>query len=305
MNSPFHQIFLLCVSNLCLLAALSSGKPLSAAVTVQTTDGRVLTGEVDEQTDDQLLWIRQEQESILLTTSIPWSALLSATDNGKTLPLDQLHELLGHQASSEPVGFLVKQVVYQAPLDCQNHCLPIQPARHSAQTPIAQVRSLRVEAFLVNLDRDIEPDGLELVIAALGEHGVPVPVKGSLYIRLWGEHIQSHGSLARYEDMEQWSQPVEPVDFKDGVASYALRFRTIRPELDVRLHSEALVNVRLGVFGQGNFSASVPVHIRAFNPFRDRLRLTRGSRFLPDEHTHESRHQLPMRHRPDSSKNAR
>ncbi len=279
----------------CLFAMLSTSRPLYAEITVQTADGRELTGEVDVQTDDRLLWIRQEREQIILTTSVPWSSITSATDNGVSLPIDQLPELLRGQTSSEPVGFFVQQISCNAPIDCQGECLSTLASRRSTQARPAQVRSLSVEAFLVNLDRDVEPDGFELVIAALDDHGVPVPVKGSLYVRLWGERIQSHGSLVRYEELEQWSQPVVPVDFTDGVASYALRFRKTRPAFDVGLHSEAMVNVRLSVFGQGNFSASVPVQIRAFSPFRDRLQLNRGSRFLPNELTQEVRHQLPFR----------
>ncbi len=293
MKPSYRPIGLIVVC--CLLAASSNCRQLVAAITVQTSDGRELTGEVDEQTDDRLLWIRQANEQIVLSTSIPWSAIVAATDKGANLPLDQLPELLREQISSDPIGFLVKQIAYHAPADCQGRCLSTPPTRRHTQGRPARVRSLSVEAFLVNLDRDVEPDGFELVIAALNEHGDPVPVKGSLYVRLWGERIQSHGSLIRYEDLEQWTQPVVPVDFSDGVASYALRFRTIQPALDFGLHSEALIHVRLGVFGQGNFSASAPVQIRAFNPFRDRLQLTRGSRFLPDELTQEVRHQLPTK----------
>ncbi|NOZ41145.1 MAG: hypothetical protein GXP24_13100 [Planctomycetes bacterium] len=280
----------------CLLATVLGNQRILAAITVQTTDGRELQGEVDVQTDDQLLWIRQERSHIVLTTSVPWSAIASVTDNGVSLPIDQLSELLRRQASSEPIGFLVQSVAYHAPTDCQGECLSTLPARRSLQTRSTQVRSLSVEAFLVNLDRDVEPDGFELVIAALDDHGVPVPVKGSLYVRLWGERLQSLGLQERYEELEQWSQPVAPVDFADGVASYALRFRKTQPEFDAGLHSEAMVNVRLSVSGQGNFSASVPVQIRAFNPFRDRLQSSRGGRFLPDELTQESRHQLPSRY---------
>jgi len=280
-----------------VLFLFSQHEPLSAAITVQTADGRVLSGEVDEKTGDQLLWIRQQKEQILLTTSVRWSAITAAADASGALPLDQLPQILRGQANSEPPLFLAQLAADNVPPDCQGNCLPAppQPGRRIAPARKPRVRSLDVEAFLVNLDRDVEPDGLELVIAALDDHGQPVPVKGSLYVRLWGERIQPHGSLVRYEDLQKWTQSVVPVDFTDGVASYALRFRTVRPEFDLGLHSEAMVNVRLGVFGQGNIAASVPVQIRNFNPFRDRLQLTHGSRFLPNELTGSVRHQLPHR----------
>ena len=289
------RIRLWLVFGCCLFSLLMDVKISLAAITVQTTDGRELTGEVDQQTDEQLLWIRQQRERILLTTSIAWNKVHAVSHEGQILPPEQLPTLLLEQATSEPVGFLLQQVVYNVPAACHGDCA-IAPSRHSrSRSTSAKVRSLSVEALLVNLDRDVEPDGLELLVAALDEHGVPVPVRGNLYVQLWGERIQPHGSLVDYEALQQWSQAVQPADFVDGVASYALRFRNVRPEFDFGLHSEAIVNVRLGAAGQGNFSASAPVVIRSFQPFRDRLQLYTGGRFLPDELTNEVRHTLPRR----------
>ncbi|MGI9427239.1 MAG: hypothetical protein ACR2NM_01180, partial [Bythopirellula sp.] len=271
---------------------LTWSKSASAAITVQTSDGRELTGEVDEQTDARHLWIRQENEQIQLTTAVPWKSIVSATDGDEILSLEELPNLLRGRITNASLGFLVQQAVYQSPVDSS---LTIPPGIHRKPQRLPRVHSIDVEAFLVNLDRDVEPDGLELLVAALDEHGQPVPVKGSLYVRLWGERMQPHGSLVRYENLQTWNQPVVPLDFKDGVASFAMRFRTVRPEFDWRLHSDALINVRLGVVGQGNYEASVPVAIRKFNPVRDRLQLTRGTRFFPGEVTQQRRRWLPYR----------
>ncbi len=267
----------------------------SAAVTVHTRDGREITGQVDAETDDSLLWIRQEQEQIQLTTSVSWKDIVAVHEGETSLPLDQLPERLRKQATSEPKGFLLQGTIEQGVVDCRN-CGAESPAQFATPTRAAKVRSIDIEAYLVNLDRDVEPDGLELVIAAVDENGLPVPVSGSLYARLWGERIQPHGSLVEYEDLQRWSKRVDKGDFDaDGLATYRLRFRTVRPEFDVGLHADALVNVRLSVRGQGNYEVSVPVLIRKFNPVRDRLQLTRGGRFFPDELTQGTRHQLPHR----------
>lgn len=284
------------ILSVCL--ALFVGAELSyalAEVTIQTRDGRVISGEVDAETDGKLLWIRQEKEQIQLTTSVRWNEIVAAFAGEAELPVDQLAEILGAQATEAAPLRFVHQVSYQQPAVCEN-CGPQPQAGIGRLTPRSRVRSLDIEAYLVNMDRDVEPDGLELVVAAVDERGLPVPVSGSLSARLWGERIQPHGSLVRYEDLQRWSQRVRTEDFDaDGLASYRLRFRTINPELDRGLHSDALINVRLSVSGQGNFEASVPVQIRAFNPVRDRLQLTRGGRFLPDELTQRTRRQLPHR----------
>lgn len=266
-----------------------------AAVTVETTDGRVITGEVDAETDEQLLWVRQQDEQIMLTTSIEWSKIDAAHDGNSSLPTNGLRELLTKQATEEPFGFLVEQATYEQPRECAD-CVSKLPATTKRRERSPRVRSLEVDAYLVNLDRDVEPDGLEVVIAALDEYGLPVRVNGSLYARLWGERIQPHGSLVQYEDVQRWTQRVRKADFsEEGIASYRLRFRTVNPEFDLGLHADALINVRLGVTGQGNYEASVPVQIRKFNPVRDRLQLTRGERFFPNELTERTRRQLPHR----------
>ena len=263
------------VLSLCVL--VFSSPQVRATVTVQTVDGREITGVVDAETDGEQLWIRQQDEQIVLTTSVAWSSILTATQDGKALPLDGLAEVLQSQATPEQqLPYILEPVSYTAP------ALPLRRR-------MPRVRSLQVEAFLVNLDRDVEPDGIEVVIAALDVHGQPVPVKASLYARLWGERDQPPGNLVGFEELGSWTQPVMPVDFNDGVASYALRFRTVEPERDVRLRPDAIVNVRLGVFGQGNFEASAPVQIRAFNPLRDRRQQFRGTRFFPGELTGGSR----------------
>ncbi|MEM8945444.1 MAG: hypothetical protein AAGD11_09685 [Planctomycetota bacterium] len=275
-------------------AILVSPNGAIAEFTIQTNDGRIFTGEVDDQTNEHRLWLRQESEQIMLTSSFAWTEIAAATDGERDLAGKSIPTAIQALATSEPEGFLLQpsiDPVVVACSDCETH--PRNgPARDSRRRP---VRSLEMEAFLVNLDRDVEPDGIQLAIAALDEQGLPVSVKGSLAVRLWGERIQPHGSLVRYESIEQWSQRVDVEDFVDGTASYPMRFRRVNPEFDTALHADALVNVRLSVFGQGNFEASVPVQIRAFNPVRDRLQLTRGSRLFPDELTENVRRQLPHR----------
>lgn len=282
--------------SVCFALVITVERPSACAtVTVQTHDGRVISGEVDAETDGEWLWIRQDSDQIQLTTSVRWSEISAAFEGEAELPVEQLTEILSVQATEAPALPLVQQVSYHEPAACEG-CKAQSATLRRKPTKRSRVRSLDIQAHLVNMDRDVEPDGLELLIAALDENGLPVPVSGSLSARLWGERIQPHGSLVRYEDLQRWSQRVSKADFDaDGLASYRLRFRTINPELDLGLHSDALINVRLSVSGQGNFEASVPVQIRVFNPVRDRLQLTRGGRFFPDELTQRTRRQLPHR----------
>ena len=250
-----------------------------AAVEVQTTDGRKLSGVVDARTDAQQLWLRLEEEGIILSTSVEWNMVGMATIDGREVTAEELRQQANQLASPQAKGFLVEY----------------GPALKSIQTQdlpdgVGRITSLEIEARLVNLDRTVEPDGFEIAIAAIDDLGQQVPVRGNLYIRLQGERNVHHSGRIRFEDLERWSQPVSPHDFEDGVAVYAVKFRDFAPEFDDELRPEAQLNVRLGVFGQGNYSATVPVLLWEFSPFRDRLQMFEGSRFFRDEVTRRPRH---------------
>ena len=267
-----------------LCAGLTTGSTVWADVEIQTADGRVLVGQVDSRTTADRLWIRQESESIILATPVRWTSIASAKVDGEPTDVDQLSERWDQLTSETRFGFLAEHD-------------PQQPIHRTAGLPIPapRVTSLEIEAVLVNLDRDVEPDGYELVIAAVDEYSQNVPVKGSLYVRLVGERNVHHTGRIRFEVFETWNQPVSPHDFSDGLASYVLPFRAFKPEHDFELrpdgqlevrhgvYADAQLQVRLGVFGEGNFAATVPVPLWNFNPFRDRLQMFEGSRFFRNE----------------------
>ncbi len=278
--SPVQAIA--CVFALC--ATLLATSDLQASVNIQTSDGRTLEGEIDTRTDSDHLWLRHEENQIVLTTSIRWSAIASAAIDGRAIQPSALHQRAQELATSG-TKILSTNYVVAVPLIANDSSRPPCPDGRCGD-----VASVEIQAFLVNRDRDVEPDGLELRVVAVDFHGVPVPVKGNLYAQLWGERDSSEGSLIRFEDLQRWSKPVAQQDFAEGVASYFLPFRTVQLARNLGLRYEALLNVRLGVFGQGNFEASVPVAIRHFNSVRDRLQLFEGSRYFRDELTEATRH---------------
>jgi len=263
------------VGGLCV--ALAIGSAVRAAVEIHTADGRVLVGEVDSRTTAEHLWVRQESDGIILATQVRWTSIASAWVDGEPTDVAQLSDR-SDQLASETTKLWGR--AHFAVSSKQNVPLPL-PSR---------ITSLEIEAVLVNLDRDVEPDGYELVIAAVDVHGQSVPVRGNLYVRLMGERNVHHTGRIRFEDLQQWHQPVAPHDFIDGVAAYGLPFRALNPEFDDELRLDAQLNVRLGVFGEGNFAATVPVPLRQFSPYRDRLQMFEGSRFFRDELSGRVRH---------------
>jgi hypothetical protein len=131
-------------------------------------------------------------------------------------------------------------------------------------------------------------------IAALDDAGAPMAVRGNLTARLYGEHRPGSVRDVTFGTLDEWTQPVTAVDFASGVATYELRFRRTAPEWQFDLLPDALVEVSLLAFGEGRFSASAPVVIRAFNPLRDNQQLLLKSRFLPREHHGPPPSSMPM-----------
>jgi len=261
----------------CSLSAMFAGEA-RATVTVQTVDGRELVGEIDERTNAEQLWIRREAKPIVLATSVRWDSIVNATMDGKRVEVATLAETWPGLKSRGPEGIFslaagVPSVVGQT--------------RSRPRPRRAKIAALEIDAILVNLDRDVEPDGFELVITALDRHGRSVPVRGTLSARLVGERDKEHLGGIRFDELQRWSRPVACADFEEGLASYRLRFRTVRPEFDWELIPYALLHVRLGVYGEGNFEASVPVMIRQFNPLRDQMQKYSRSRFFRGELTEQ------------------
>lgn len=255
-----------------LCAAIAFGAEARADVEIRTTDGRVLTGVVDSRTTDEVLWVRQESNSIVLATPVPWTGIASASVDGEPIEVTQLAERSGQWTSEARLGFLSEYGPE-----------PLPPHPPSREQPAGRITNLEIDALLVNVNRDVAANGFELMIATVDEFGNNVAVNGDLYVRLMVERDDHHTGRIRFEDIQQWSLPVSPHDFVDGLAAYILPFRQLAPELDDELCTSAQLNARLGVVGEGNFTATVPVVLREFNPYRDRLQMFEGSRFFRDE----------------------
>ncbi|MDC0935822.1 hypothetical protein OAS39_06015 [Pirellulales bacterium] len=280
----------------CMAASIVAGASDVAVLTVRTVNDRTLVGEIDTRTDGRQLWIRRQSEHIVLATPVEWSSITSAHLNGAPIEVPALAEAASQLASPGPVAFLAEKIVgdeHRSELATASWNAELNGPRDWRPTR-RRIGNIEIDAYLVNLDRDVEPDGVEVVVAAIDVHGHSAAVRGSLSARLTVERSDYHTGRTQFETAQRWTRPVAVVDFVDGAASYRLPFRTVRPERDLELQSLGLLNVRLGVAGQGNFEASVPLSIRPLNPVRDSLQLLEGSRILRDELAE------PVRRRPIS-----
>lgn len=259
-----------------LAAVEREREPDTTVVSVETSDGREIAGEVDARTDDEALWLRMDEEQIVMTVAIPWINIAAACAGEETMDPEELKVAAASLASRGPTTLIEEAVVPPTYL--------VDPFVMAAGARRARVRNVEIlDARLVNLDRDVEPDGLQVTIAAIGEDGLPMAVRGNLTAQLAGEKRPAMVAGAYFDELDRWSERVEPEDFIDGLACYTFKFRRTAPEWQFDLLPDALLTVKLGAYGHGNFAASAPVVLRKLNPLRDNLQLLEGTRFLPQE----------------------
>jgi hypothetical protein len=270
--------------------AAADAEPAGQLVSVETVDGRTLSGVVDSRTDDRSLWLRSEENRIVLAVPVAWDEIASAIVDGEMIGVAALMSRREELASAGPRS-LFGDGGLSGELAARSDSIMQQPSGVPPLTPPFQgggltrrVRNLEIVcAGLVNLDRDVEPDGIEVSIAAVGERGAPLAVRGSFRATLVGERRPLHDGAVSFGELGRWTQHVRSEDFVDGVATYDLRFRTTAPEWEFDLMPDALLTVELGAAGHGNYAASAPVVRREFNPLRDQMQLYRDSRFSPAE----------------------
>jgi hypothetical protein len=257
----------------------------AATVHVVTSQGRTLAGDVDARTDDNRLWLRQQHGDAVLASSVAWSDVAAAQVGDEAVNVDDLRQQRRELMSSAP-----RWLAAVAPTAAAGTSVPTSLTR-----PVRRVRTVEiVSACLANFDRDVEPDGLVVTIAALDDAGAPMAVRGNLTARLYGELRPGSVREVTFGTLDEWTQPVTAVDFASGVASYELRFRRTAPEWQFDLLPDTLMEVSLLAFGEGRFAASAPLVIRAFNPLRDNQQLLLKSRFLPGEHHGPPPSSMPM-----------
>lgn len=276
---PFtcHVCLVVCTCALSILTARAE----SQLVEVETLDGRTLKGEVDERSDANNLWIRHTEGNVILAANVSWDAVSSVEIEGVPIEVAKFENDYQHMVTAGSATFLTEF----EPYSFASAPRPILGWRQQSR-----ITTIEVAATMANLDRTVESDGLLVSLAAFDDHGIAVPVRGSFSARLIVERLNQRTGEVRFEEFQRWTAPVLQEDFFDGVATLPLRYRRISPEFRWDLCTAALLNVRLGVAGQGNFEASVPVVIQELNPFRDELRNQEGARFFQDELTGNTRH---------------
>ncbi|MEM8864039.1 MAG: hypothetical protein AAGF31_00650 [Planctomycetota bacterium] len=254
-------------------------------VTVTTHQGKAYSGVVDSRTDADALWLRQDAETMSLSSAVAWTSITDAKVDGESIAADELRERLAEEASDRPalsvlLGPVETPAVVTRTLPSPEHWTN----RSGLVASKPNIAAIHVAAYVGQWDADAQTDGIEVLVTAVDAHGSPAVVRGELTVRLLGERQLSRHRFG-YGELERWTQPVRPEDFDPhtGSVRYRLTHRRVQPESDWRIGTEAVVHATLGVFGEGRFAASAPVVLRPYEPVRDWLQHDTGRRHFAVE----------------------
>lgn len=274
----------LCLLNTCCIGLMFTAACASAdEVVVRLKDGRTVSGTIDARTDDEQLWLRAAEPSILLRSSFAWDDVLSANHAGKTFSAAEFRTLaktLKTNVDLERFHQPRPEVVAPA-----NGALPQNPRGPVFVRPQDfRVASLEIYARVANWDNDPEDDGLLVTIYPMTANGRLRPIDGQLNLKLFGRLNQPSLRRRHFPELTRGSLRVRAADFGPDGATYKFRFRNFHPEKNLDIDVFGLLSGRLVAAGHGTFDASdANVRLRRLSRFRDRLQFQSDRRFLPAE----------------------
>lgn len=266
-----------------LCFAADGGESLAnREITVELASGRSFMAAVDAHSDGSTLWLRHSLGSGFILRPIDWRRVVRAEIDGQSVSGEELRRSAGVIPGARPLdeGASAPSQIVLGPAQGEP-CV-----RPSRTLPVAEVRSLAVEACLGNWDGDVAVDGLIVEIEPRDVQGTTVPVFGTLEVELIAERVGVVQRPEPFYRLGRWTQVVRPEDFGSYGARYRLPFQAVNPEFDLRWAAHGAVHARLSVAGSGVFEQTdSTARIRPYSAVRDRLEETTGRRFFSGERT--------------------
>jgi hypothetical protein len=258
----------------------------SGHIEVALRSGRTFGGEIDAQTDADVLWLRSSHGSIVLVRPIEWGRVVRASVGGKEFSGDELRALAERAKTARPEpAFGPAAPAPPPPLPASDAGALPWPAPPT-EAPRPRVASINVDAQLAHWTPTVESSGLSVRVTPLDSDGRAVAIDGTLEVELLGREPAVNYMAGDFPLVGRWTFAVRADDVGPSGAVYQCPFQALHPDFDTQLYAHGLVHARLTVPEQGVFEVSQPVvRIRQYSPMRDRLQETTNERFFSVEQT--------------------
>lgn len=283
----FTMRFLACS----LLLTFSSLTARAAEVmTVSLASGRSFTAYVDSRTNEDRLWLRFGQATVMLRP-IDWDRVTGGKHDGQALSASDV-QTVALQIKSDRDSVETGQSARPSADRPTRDRSDAERAREALGfTATAAVRSVEFDAQIANWDADVDVDGLLLFVRPLGGYGEVVPVGATLEVELITTKKRKFSDLPQhsgraFERIGRWSRRISADEVTSSGVTVRLPFQADHPEFNTDVEPFGLVHIKLSVPGHGVFSDSQDlVRIRPYAPIRDALQRDTGNRFSPSERT--------------------
>jgi hypothetical protein len=286
---------LLCGLLLCLVGfsgragvelALGQDSQQADTISVRVASGRVFVGQLDARTDAGQLWLRSGHDSLVLLRPIQWDRVVQVSVADQDLSGEEFRQIVRTVKPADPAS----ETRVAGPKEITitgGHESDVAPEAVRAEPPeLPRVRSLAIDAAVANWDADVEVDGLVVHVYPLDEGGRLIPARGTLQFDLTGQREGEFRHWQAFSPLGQWTEQARAEDYGPQGVVYRLPFRGIHPEFDLAVAPHAALHARLSVPGLGTFETTESMlRIRPYSAVRDRLQLSTGSRFFPQERT--------------------
>ncbi len=254
-------------------------------ITVTLASGRTFVGQIDSQTDQDILWLRVTHGPIVLLRPIEWVRVVRGWQGSKPLTSAELQVAAQSLKSERPAR--AEQTGHEIPpppTPAQD--IPLVPAPPRPAVSTAPVTSLDIDAQLGHWTPTVESSGFAVTIFPTDADGQLTPASGTLDVDLIGQLLSGNDTAGDFPSLGHWTIAVSPSDFGPSGAVYHCPFQAVHPDFDYDLRPIGLVHARLTVPGDGVFEASQAlVRIRHYSSIRDRNQQTTGDRFFSIEQT--------------------
>ncbi|HEX4000488.1 MAG TPA: hypothetical protein VHX65_18190 [Pirellulales bacterium] len=256
------------------------------SLSVSVLSGRTFEGQLDPQTDRELLWLRVGEGAIVLRRPIEWSRVVRVRQGNKELSPDELRAIAHSAPAATREPLLPPPPVPATDWTVAKTWLTAPANRSAPAAPPSPVAALQIDVELGHWTPGVEPSGIVVCIHPTTADGSLAPVDATMAVDLIGQRPASEGAGDGLATIGRWTQAVRAGDFGPLGAEFRFPFQAVHPDFDLELRAHGLVHVRLSVPGQGTFAASQAlVRLRPYSAVRDRLQEHTGSRFAPIEET--------------------
>ncbi len=192
-------------------------------ISVSAASGRTFIGQLDPQTDGDLLWLRVVDGPIVVRRPIEWGRVVRVRQGEKELSPDALREAAKALKSESHEGLLPAPPVAASDWTAAKTWLTAATGGANQVGAVQTIGSLQIDAELGHWTPGVETSGIVVCIHPTSANGTLLPVDGTLAVDLVGQIPASQGQSDGLTTLGRWNANGASVRFRSAGSRISLR----------------------------------------------------------------------------------